>query len=262
METQTDNIFTLRFFGNDVNPNSFSLKELGVLLCSIEDGVKSIVEYNYPSEDTENVLLSLSTIKNESNSLGIHTVNDITNTAIFDFAKSIKTDTYTNLPKKAYDSYKEIYQIVQKKNCQAELIYKGDVLYAVSPENKIIKTENVLIDIDATIYGTLIKLGSSSSESAKSRVWVELLESKTISFQVTKEQAEELGVNIYKLIALKGKIKWNVLTKTTVGFKFFEQLNFKRGNASKGFEQLRNLTTGFWDTLKTDNEIQNYLKGD
>lgn len=260
--TNDNNIFTLRFFGNEVSPESFSLKELGSLLSSIEDGVKAIVDSSYPAEDAEDVFLSLTTIKNESNSLGIYSGNDISSLGVVELARSIQSNTYTNLPKKAYESYTEIHKIVQRKQCKAELLYKGETLYVVTPETEIIKQENVLIEIDTVIYGELLKLGIPNAESLKPKVWVELLEGKVISFSVSKEQATELSPHIFKTVALKGRIKWNALTKTTIGFKLYDIVPYKQGNVSKGFEQLRDISSGFWDTLKTDEDINNHLKGD
>ena len=260
--TNDNNIFTLRFYGNDVHPSSFSLKELGELLVSIEEGVKSIIENSYPGADSETVNLALTSIVDKSNSLGIETSNDITNTGILDFAKSISENKYTNLPPKAYKSYRDIHKLVESKQCESELVYKGNILYVVTPETKIIKQESVIVDLDSIIYGEILKLGSSSTESTKSRIWINLLDGRTISFSVPKEQAVELSPKLFQTVALKGKIRWNVLTKTTIGFKLFEILNYKQGNISKGFEQLRNITSGFWDTLKSDSEITNYLKGE
>ena len=258
-----NNIFKLRFYENEVSPESFTIEELGALLISLGNGVRAIVEANYPEVEHDSARISLVSVKNESESLILATDSETTSKGFLDFARSIHDNTYTNLPKKAYDSYKSIHDIVQKKQCKAELVYKGETLYVVVPEDNVIKQENVLIDIDTVLYGILIKIGASSAETNKVKAWVELLEGKTIYFNISREDAYQFSDNkLFKTVALKGKVKWNVLTKSTVGFKFYELLNYKPGNVSNGFQRLRDITSGFWDTLGTDDDITNHFNGD
>ena len=62
---QDDNIFVLRFYDNEVTPESFSMKELGQLLISLEEGIKSIIESKYPEVEESDVCLSLVDVENK-----------------------------------------------------------------------------------------------------------------------------------------------------------------------------------------------------
>ena len=121
---------------------------------------------------------------------------------------------------------------------------------------EIIKPENVTLKNQTTIYGELIKVGG-----AKPKLWVKLLNGKLLDFFVSKEQAQQLSPKVYTEVALKGEAEWNILTKDLIGFKLYDSIEYKVGGVSNAFKQLREVSSGFWDTLKTDDEITNYLKG-
>lgn len=265
MAEQADKIFKLRFFDNGVTPNSFTVKELGSLLLHLDEGIKSIIENKYPEAEVDDVRISLIGVENQSESLIFGVDSNVTIDAVKDLALSIRESTYTSQPKKAYESFRYIRQLTDSKQCKAELVYKGEQLYVVVPDVEIIKQENVLIETDTVLYGELLKIGSNKSfkeDNNKTRAWVELIDGQKFSFPILKEQALELSHSLSKTIALKGKIKWNVQTKTVQSFKLYDVIGYKQGNVSKGFEQIRNITGGFWDTLKSDDDINRHFKGD
>lgn len=250
-------IFILRFYDNEVSPESFSAKELGQLLINIEESIKSIVESKFPEGDPEEVKISLIDIENKSESLKFAINGEKTTSDAFVYwGKSIKENTYTDLPDKAYCGFKYVYSLMEKKKCRSELIYKNEQIYDLSYDYKLVKQENVLVKSDLSIYGELIKIGGEHSKA-----WFELTDGQKIDFSITKEQAEELSPSIYKTIGLKGNAKWNVKTHHIVSFKLYDVLTYKPGNISKGLEKIRNISSGFWDNLN-DNEINNYLLRD
>lgn len=251
-----DHIFILRFYGNEVTPESFSIKELGQLLINIEEGIKSVVESKFPESDPEEVKISLIDIENKSESLKFAINGETTSDAFLYWGKSIKVNTYTDLPDKAYRGFKYLQSLVEKKKCRSELIHKNEQIYELSFDYELIKQENVLVKSDISIFGELIKIGGETSKA-----WFELTNGQKIDFGITKEQAEELSPNLYKTIGLKGNAKWNVKTQNIISFKLYDILTYKSGNILKGLEKIRNISSGFWDKFDND-DINNYLLRD
>src|ERR1043165_1660386 len=99
-------IFVLRFYDNEVTPESFTMKELGQLLISLEEGIKSIIESKYPEADADKISLSLVDVENKSESLYIRSSDmEYGNKAFLAWGRSVKEGTYNNLPEKAITAF-------------------------------------------------------------------------------------------------------------------------------------------------------------
>lgn len=252
-----NDIFVLRFYDNEVAPESFSIKELGQLLINIDEGIKSIVESKFFESDPEEAKISLINVECKSESLKFAISGEkSTSDAFLYWGKSIKDNTYTDLPEKAYTAFKYLHSLIEEKKYRFELIHKNEQIYELSSDYKLRKQEDVLVKSDISVYGELIKIGGENSKA-----WFELTNGQKIDFWISKEQAEELSQCLYKTIGLKGTAEWNVQTQSIVSFKFYDILSYQPGNISKGLERIRNISSGFWDKFNND-DINNYLLRD
>lgn len=250
-----DNIFTLRFWGdnNEINPESFSAKELGSIIIAFEESIRAIIDNSFPSVNQDDVRISLVSIENKSESLAF-ALDDLPETiqALRVFSKSVQNKTYTSLPDRAYSGLRVIHNTVNNKSCNAELKYKSEKLFTLFPNTELIKPESVNIESDGIIYGELLKIGGD-----KPRAWLRLDDGTTFSFGLSKEQVENLSPNMYKPLALKGKRKINTVTDNIVGFKLYDIVEYKPFNTYNAIKELRSITNGFWDTLGDNNQINN-----
>ncbi len=250
--------FILRFYGEGISPNSFTFKELGNLLISIEDSVFAIVEEKYPDADLKEVKISLVDIGNKSEALSISTQDyPPTTNAFKTFGHSIKDETYANLPKTAYSGARHILKIISDKKCSAELNYKEDNIFKIDADIRIIKQENVLAESEGQIYGELVKIGGDNA-----RAWLRLINGNVFSFAITKEQATDLSPKLYNPIALYGKKKINSLSDYIVGFKLYDIVNYQPYNTSSAIKKLQSLTSGIWDEYNDNESITKYIRGD
>lgn len=255
---QEDNIFVLRFYDNEVTPESFSMKELGQLLISLEEGIKSIIESKYPEVEESDICLSLVDVENQSESLYIKSSKSpVGKEAFLYWGHSIQEETYTNLPEKAYNAYKFVYSLTKKKNCKTEFLHENKQVYSISAETLIVKQETVFVKTDSTLYGTINKIGGD-----KSKAWLDLNDGNRIDFEITKEQAAQLRERLYEPVALKGSVKWNIRTKDVLGFKLYDIVDYQPNKVSEAFSKLRKLSSGFWDKFSNDEEINKHLLRD
>jgi hypothetical protein len=253
------NIFTLRFFGNDVSPESFTLKELANLFAGFEDAINSIIDNN--NQDYSECRVSLIGVEHKSNSLSLCANNEKTSIAINKYAEFVKTNKYTSLPEDAYNFHKKLVSTSQDKGCSVALVSKGADIFVVTVQDEFIKQESVSIKTETVIYGHLLGLSTSNSESQKARAKVELFTGEKITFEVSESDRRKLTPYLWNVVGLLGCATYNTLTKNYIKFKFTNVTNYKSGGILEGLDNLKNITSGFWDTLNTDDEIRNYLKG-
>jgi hypothetical protein len=253
---ELDNIFKFKFYNNGVTPESFSLKELGNLLINIEDSLKSVIDSNYPEINTDDVNLSLVNIKDESDDLFISTLDSPKETinALKYFSESIQNNSYVNLPFKAYNGVKHITQLVKEKECNAEISYKNESLCTITYNYQLIKPESVILKTDTVLYGELIKIGGDEAKA-----WIELTNGNKINFKISKDQAIQLCPYLYNSISIKGRASWNPQSDFFTDFKLYDILDYKPGNISNAFKELREATSGVWNNIENNEDINKFL---
>ena len=252
-----EDIFTLKFHGDGIHPDSFSAKELGNILIKIEDSVKAIIDENYPKSDPEKCFISLVGVADESESLAIKAFGqpDI-ELAFTDFGQSFNNDSYINLPYKAYTGVRHLHSVVQSKRCDLVVVHRKQNLGELSYNIELKKPDDYLIRINTTIFGKLQKIGGK-----KPRLWIELDNGKTVSLKLTKEQASALKNRLYETISLKGSAKWNPLNDGLSSFLLSDITNYTPGYVLTGIRELREITSGVWDNFNTDEEIISQIRG-
>jgi len=254
--TETEDIFLLKFFGENIHPDSFSAKELGNILITIEDSVKSVIDENYPNTNPNKCSISLVNIKDESDSLYLKTIGDPDlNNAFSDWGNSFGNESFLNLPDKAYKGVKHIHGLIKKKNCDLKIVYKREELGYLRYTDILPTPQDVLIKITTSIFGKVQKIGGD-----KPRVWVKTEAGQTFSFGLTQEQATELSPRLYETVSLKGQASWNTVTETLSRFSLKEINNYQAGSAVEIINELKAINSGFWDKFDTNEEIFNYLR--
>jgi len=252
-----NNIFKLRFYENEVTPESFSAKELGELVISVYNGLKELIDTKYPTIDSKDVRISLVKIENQSESLsfGYSDQAEVLD-AVEEFGLSIKEETYTDLPFKTYKAVKTIFDVSKKKKCKAELVSNNKTLFVVTPDNRLVEQEKVLVKSELVLYGELNKIGGD-----KTQAWVHLYDGSKIKFEINNDQLYKLREKTKEPIGIKGTAKWNTITKKVVSFKLKEVLEYTSGGVSQGFSDIKHISKG-WDEINTNQGIINFLKGD
>lgn len=251
----TDN-FSIRFYGTNISPKSFTLKETGDLFVKIEESILSLIEDRFISIDKNDIRLSPIQIDKKSCEYIIDTGNNMdVNQAVLHWGKSISDNSYVNFPKAAQVGLEKIYSLTQSKNCNTEFKKNTQIISSISPENKFIKQDKVNLDVDCTVYGDLVKIG----DDKKPKIWVRLFNDEVRSVDVSKEIVKKLNDKIYSPIAFRGKKRVNILSNEIIGFKLFELIDYTPYQAKQAFSNLKEISSGFWDKFHTQEEISEYL---
>ena len=229
-----------------------------MLIEYVYDGLKALIEDKYPSVNADEVNISLIDIENTSEKLtfatsGQQEVED----AIRYFGEAVSNNEYTDLPTKAYRAVKLIFREAKGKGCSAELVQKGGRLFVVTPKDNLIEQENVLVRSSINLYGELNQVRAN-----KPRAWLDLHDGSKVSFSLTADQVVQLRGSVKEFVGLRGEARWSTLSNKVVSFRLHDVLTYKPGNAKKGFDDLREISGGFWDSLHTNKDVTNFLKGE
>lgn len=258
---ENKDVFTLRFYdegANSITPESFSVKELGQLLVSIEEAVVAIILDSDPNSEAKRYGsgLSLVGIENKSESLKFKSTEIEGAEAFENWGRSYNPDTlswYIGKPKKTFE---KLRRITKSKRCNVEL-HKGDVrIFGIDGNLKIPKKPDVIRNVETTIYGVIEKIGGSNP-----RAWLKLDTGNSISFPIDIPSAQELSANLYKKVGVRGIAQWNATTQVYTSFQF-KKLTYTPNKLGKATREFRETYNGFWNTKNSDEEILTYLRED
>jgi hypothetical protein len=255
---ETDNIYILRFYGNEVNPESFTIKELGNLFVAFEDAIQAIADSS--SSEPKGIDISVIAIANKSNSISITAKDELSKLAVNQYGEFVNGNKYTNLPEEAYSFHKKLVTTIKEKHCNVSLSSNSAALFDVKNEDDFIKQESVIIKIKTVLYGHLIGLSTSSSESEKARARIELFTGEKLNFEISQADRQVLLPYLWNVVGVNGTATYNTLTKNYIKLKYEHLISYRKGDIIDGLERIKKISSGFWDKLGSDDDITNYLK--
>lgn len=259
-------ILELKFEGNGINPKSVKASEIASLITEFECAILSTLKYENPEIDTKStVLLCFESV--EDKSIGIflssnidkikQEIKTLIGASYVSLATSIGNADFNKLPDEAILSLKKIQTFTTKNDCQATFKYNGETLSVINSNSKIKVSNNTIVQGDTTIYGELIDVGGENPN-----IHIRINDDYKITITTTKQQTKELANRLYETIGLKGNAKWDLSTSKITEFKLYNILEYTPGNIKKAFEELKDISNGFWDSLNSNDEINRKLLRD
>ena len=258
MDNNSD-ILELKFSGNGVSPSTVKPHEVAELIISFEKSLLATIKDQHPEIDTDELLFTFDTIYNESLDLRFipKKVPEIVVSSYALISTSFKTGDFSNLNRNAVDSLKNITKFSKKYGCVGYFNHNGITLSTFTPKTEITIKKPIILKEQTTIFGTLIDAGGDNPN-----VHLRISDEQVLIFSTTHSYAKELATKLYERVALKGVAKWNADTLRIEDFKLTEILEYGQGKTSKAINDLKSLTSGFWDQYNNNDEINNQLLRD
>lgn len=256
----SENEFILRFYGDGITPESFTIKELSTILEKIDSSYKKLIESKFPEIDLKKEIaeISLISIENKSESLKFKTLgHEQSSKAFVYWSKQMNDKKYQDLPDSVTIGYKPIFDVIKKKNCSLEITHKSEKVCVLEPNSRFEKPKSNYITKNCNIAGELIKIGGDNS-----RAWIKGFDNEIISFKVSRELARSLSPKLYNILSFRGNVKENILTNKIIEFKLYEVLEYEQGKTKDAIEKIKNISIGYWDKLNSDDEIKKELRDD
>jgi hypothetical protein len=258
MAAATD-ILEIRFYGNDVNPGSVKPHEIADLIRGFEKAILSEIKDKFPQYDTEELLFSFEEIKNES--LGLlfkpKLIRDVIVSTFTLISTSFQTGDFSGINNKTIKELKTFTSFSKKYNCSADFNLDGVTLSSFSPQTEIPYNKNPIIDGEINLFGRIIDAGGDNPN-----VHLKLNDEQVIIFSTTEANAKELAHKLYEKVNLSGTAKWDAVTFEIKDFKLDNILDFAAGKTFNAINELKSLSTGFWDNFNTNEDINNQLLRD
>lgn len=237
--SETKDILQLKFDGNGINPDKVLPSEICDLVYEFQNALLCTIKESHPEIDTQAVLFSFDSIKNES--LGInfkaieeHVLPEIKNVVVASYiliATSINTQDYSSLNQDAIGSLKKIVGFSKKYQCNGQLNRNGETLTTITPNTEIKDKKTISIKSNLTIYGEIVEVGNN--------VHLRLNEGYNVYIDVDKTVSKKLATKLWEFVGIKGIGKWDTNTLKITEFKYLDILDYSPGNISRTFSELR-----------------------
>ncbi len=261
----TTNILELKFEGNGINTTKVKPSEVAALISEFEKTILSTIKTEYPAIDTNEVLFTFDSVRNES--IGIYFLPNIfrisseiktilISSYIF-LNTSISSNDFSQLSNDTISSLKAISKFSKKYNCRASFKLDGEQLSFINADTEIKTNKQQLLKGDTTIYGELVDAGGDIPN-----VHIKINGDYTVIIDTDKQKVKDLASKLYEHVGLKGQARWDVLTSKIIEFKLYEILDYSAGNITAAFSDLRKLSNGYWDDFNTNEEINKRLLRD
>lgn len=262
---QEKDILELKFEGNGIKPNIVKPSEIAQQIEQFEKALLCTIKKDHPTIDIEQVLFSFDSIKNESIGLNFLTENysvpsEVKAAIISSFiviTTCISANDFSKLPNEAIGALKCISKFSKKHNCFANFRHNGISLSTISPTTEIKSPKAAYLKGDITIYGTLNDAGGENPN-----IHLKVNDDYNIIIETNKETAKSLALRLYDYVGLRGAAKWDAKTSQVIEFKLYNILDYQPGSVKSAFEELRNITSGRWDSYNSELEIIKRLSRD
>ena len=249
-------ILELKFEGNNVNPSTVKPSEIAHLIEDFEKALLSTIEQNHREINTEAVLFTFHEIKDES--LGLRFMPKLITEIILSSYSIITTcineGNFNQLNLNTIAALKSITKFSKRHNCIGYFKKNGITLSTFTATTEINFDKNHLVKGERTIYGKLIDVGGENPN-----IHLKVNDDYIIIITTDEKNAKYLATKLFEKVGLKGTAKWDAITSQIVDFKLHDIIDYIPGNVSNAFNEMKKLTSGFWDNFNNNDEINNHL---
>lgn len=237
--TKQRGLLEVKFKGRGLRPDKILAKDLAEVIRDVE---AAVLAYLSAEADDKSILkitgLSLVEIKAGSAALRFAPRTSEAVTPAFQaFATDVgHTGNVTALKARARSSYEGIQDFCQKYRCISEFrdrLSSRKPIAIIRPPIPIARTRPIMLEGETSIYGTLESVGGLDPKA-----WLRTDHGR-VNFDVTQDQARELGQRLYTRIGVRGVARWDAYTSAVSSFKFLELLAYREKPLSQAFQSLR-----------------------
>lgn len=259
MAEDIKDILEIRFVGDDVKPNTVKPHEIAELIIAFEKSLLSDIKERHPEIDINELLFGFKEIQDAS--IGVRfipkLVRDIVVGSFTLISTSFETGDFSSISNETISELKPLTKFSKKYNCIGEFNLNGRTLSSFTSTTEIQYNKNPIIEGEVKLFGRVIDSGGDNPN-----VHLKINDEHTIIIPTSEAFAKQLAYKLYEKVNLVGTAKWDALTFEIKSFKIKEIIDFTPGKTLNAINELRNLTSGYWDQFKTNDEINNNILRD
>lgn len=251
-----NDILEIRFAGNNINPTAVKPHEIAELIIAFEKSLLCDIKARHPEIDTNELLFAFTEVKHES--IGIRfspqLIKDIIVASFTVISVSFESGDFSSLSNDTISELKPFTKFCKKYNCIGEFNLNGKTLSSFTPLTELQYNKSPIIESEIKLFGRVIDSGGDNPN-----VHLKINDDKVIIFSTSESFAKQLAHKLYEKVSLIGTAKWDAVTYEIKSFKIKEIVEFTAGKTLNAINELRNLTSGYWDNFNTNDEINNQL---
>lgn len=255
IENNTD-ILEIRFSGNGITPNAVKPHEIAELIIAFEKSLLSDIKEKHPEIDTNQLLFGFQEVKDAS--IGIRfspkLVRNIVIGSFTVISTSFQTGDFSSLSNNTISELKPLTKFSKNYKCSGEFNLNGSTLSTFTGTTEIQYNKNPIIEGEIQLFGKIIDAGGDNPN-----VHLKINEDYKIIIHTSESIAKQLAYKLYEKVSLIGTAKWDAITYEIKSFKIKDVVDFNAGKTLGAINELRNLTSGYWDKFNTNEEINNSL---
>jgi len=226
---------TIKLTGEGISPEKVSAVDLAESIASFERALIPIIQKNEPntSLDADSVIISLINISKGSVALAFHSDLPSIKPAFTEISSAIATNDTGILPDASRESLKNIRKLTKKRNFNVEFCLGDSILAKITPLTKIVESENIYVEGETTLYGTIKRVGGEEPT-----VLIQLIDGNRLICKISKKLATKFGNLLYTQVGLIGIAKWNIADHSIEEFKITEITDYQKTPLPEAFSLL------------------------
>lgn len=256
MTTPNNDILELKFAGNGIGPDIVKPHEIAELIIGFEKSLLFTIKDQHSEIDIEQLLFSFDSIHNES--LDLRFIPKLVKPAVVSsyllISACISNGDFSLLGNEAITHLRTFTRFSKKYDCAGYFSHNGTLLSTITPTTEIAFNKNRIVKEETTIFGRIIDLGGEIPN-----VHIKINDEYNLIFDTSRENIKKLASKIYERVVLTGTVKWDSTTFKVLDFKLNEVVDYAPGKSFLAISELRKITSGIWDKLKSNGDINAQL---
>ena len=248
-----NNIFELKFFGNDISPEKVKPSEIAQLLANFERIIINQAQFESPGIDSDEVLFCFDKLDDKSLDLIFKTLKlkDILLSSYLTVATAFTTGDYSKIDKSAITPLKDIVKFTKKHNCEGSFKLNDETISSFNSNVEINYNLPQSIKGETTIYGKIIRVGGEEP-----RIHFRTSDDEKLIFDIDESLAKKLASKLYEFIGLIGTATWNINNFRIENFKIDSIIELDNKPITEILDEIKGVIGKYWDEVE---DLDSYL---
>lgn len=254
-------VFKLRFIGNNVKPESFSLRNLFSLLLAAEESLLSEIS-NEASDIASSIRISLNKIEHGSAAYSLSTnFPEPFQAGATRLIDAVNNQVAGDITPKSRRFLKLVQNASRSHMCDVEIYDRPRIKRRpptiITPETELDLDYPASIFGSTTLSGKVVRLGG-----AEPKVRIEFDDGQALSCEIEVSLLKKMGPQLYDWVSVSGKAQWHNKTHQLLSFKVesFEPIEVGE-SLLEGLKKIRAAGGSAWDDVEDVPEFIRGLRG-
>lgn len=229
-----------------VLPETIPARELAEMLVALETAIVGAMGLTPDEQLAEPPVVSLVGIRRGSTSLQLLKSPRVLR-AYTRLATAVAERDVGSLPPRAREGTRLLARVVERRGIEVQFrdpLQRRRVIGVIRPDTDLFAASTAPLKGETTLYGKVERVGGATP-----RLRLQIEDGRTISCDISRALAKELGKRLYEWVGVAGTAEWNPVDLTVESFRVERVLAFQDPHPTEAFERLSEELAGAWDDV-------------